>query len=360
MHKFQVKQCSLRVLLFWVIIFLTLGGCSTYSEMPTKALQSNLSHRGYPALSYYPSLETVAKPPSEEYFEEALSLEQVSELTLRYQPLVQAELQRLRLQQGRHLQSLLPSNPGLSYKKLSNAYKIEIDRTYMLELIGFLSTPWRTSIENSHYSEEKAIATIHILQQIHQSQVLYLRWMKERGVLSTLEDLYQSYQTLDAYAHSLWKAGNIPELDYQIEHLKFLESQQAIAVQKQKCQAALLQFSLSIGLPLQASILKARNLPMIPSKAPSQIGSKDFEHHLSIQAQKQKLCALSKSLGLQQITRWIPILDLNYHHESASEEASLRGFEVTLQIPLFDWGQAKSKQAQALVFKRSMDTQIHD
>jgi outer membrane protein TolC len=53
-------------------------------------------------------------------------------------------------------------------------------------------------------------------------------------------------------------------------------------------------------------------------------------------------------LGLTKATRFINLLDVGYMRNSFNEEPTReKGYEIELQIPLFDWGSARVARAEA-------------
>jgi outer membrane protein TolC len=69
---------------------------------------------------------------------------------------------------------------------------------------------------------------------------------------------------------------------------------------------------------------------------------------LDIQAARQQTANLAKSLGLTRTTRFLNVLDLGYVRNTDSGLPRGTGYELTLEIPLFDWGGARVAKAEAI------------
>jgi len=54
----------------------------------------------------------------------------------------------------------------------------------------------------------------------------------------------------------------------------------------------------------------------------------------------------ARSLGLAKTTRFINVLELGYQNNGSNELPTQRGWEVTLELPLFDWGDARVARAE--------------
>ena len=73
---------------------------------------------------------------------------------------------------------------------------------------------------------------------------------------------------------------------------------------------------------------------------------------VDLQIARIELDALAKSYGLTQATRFVNLLDVagiaNDIKDAATGETTReRGFEVEFQIPLFDFGEVRVRQAEA-------------
>jgi outer membrane protein TolC len=73
-----------------------------------------------------------------------------------------------------------------------------------------------------------------------------------------------------------------------------------------------------------------------------------LRNRLDIQAAMLDNEHTAASLGLTRGTRFINVLDLAAVRESASGQPQARGYELTLEIPLFDWGTASVARAEAV------------
>jgi outer membrane protein TolC len=57
--------------------------------------------------------------------------------------------------------------------------------------------------------------------------------------------------------------------------------------------------------------------------------------------------ALAKHLGLTRRTRLINVLELGVISNSSNEAPLQRGYEISFELPLFDWGQTRVVQAES-------------
>jgi outer membrane protein TolC len=91
-------------------------------------------------------------------------------------------------------------------------------------------------------------------------------------------------------------------------------------------------------------------LPDLPTSLPDRpsIEREAMARRLDLQAVKLQTEQTARQLGLTRTTRFINVLELGGHLNSSNEEHAHGGWEVSLELPLFDWGTARVARAQAL------------
>ncbi|WP_229424968.1 hypothetical protein [Massilia sp. Se16.2.3] len=67
-----------------------------------------------------------------------------------------------------------------------------------------------------------------------------------------------------------------------------------------------------------------------------------------MQAAREASASLAASLGLTRTTRFVNVLDLGVETKRETGEPRARGYEIALELPLFDWGGARVARAEAL------------
>ena len=112
------------------------------------------------------------------------------------------------------------------------------------------------------------------------------------------------------------------------------------------------QFQLPERLPdLPAEV---RNQPDIEAIALSQ--------RLDVQAAKLGAEQTAQNLGLTRTTRFINVLELGLVRNTSNEAPRQTGWEIGLELPLFDWGGARVARAEAIYMQalhRAAETAIN-
>jgi outer membrane protein TolC len=102
------------------------------------------------------------------------------------------------------------------------------------------------------------------------------------------------------------------------------------------------------------------DLPAAPNEQPD-IEQRAIAQRLDVQAARIASEQTARTLNLTRTTRFINVLDLGVQRNSSNEAPTQRGWEVTLELPLFDWGTARTARAEAVYMQslqRAADTAI--
>ena len=72
--------------------------------------------------------------------------------------------------------------------------------------------------------------------------------------------------------------------------------------------------------------------------------------------------AVAANLGLSKATRFINVLEIGAFREVSNEAPVRRGYEISLELPLFDWGTSRVAKAEAMYMQavnRAAETAVN-
>jgi outer membrane protein TolC len=90
----------------------------------------------------------------------------------------------------------------------------------------------------------------------------------------------------------------------------------------------------------------------LPELAATPVDPADAErialaNRIDVQLAKRHTAAVAASLGLLRATRFVNVLEVGYTNESETGTPRKNGYEVEVEVPLFDWGDARIAGAEA-------------
>jgi outer membrane protein TolC len=103
------------------------------------------------------------------------------------------------------------------------------------------------------------------------------------------------------------------------------------------------------------------DLPVVADER-SDIEQRAMQSRLDVAGAKQNAESLAANLGLSKATRFVNVMELGVSRETSNEAPTRRGYEVLLELPLFDWGTSRIAKAEALYMQaldRAAETAIN-
>lgn len=145
-------------------------------------------------------------------------------------------------------------------------------------------------------------------------------------------------------------AGNWSQLDLLREQAFYADATGAVGRAAKEAVSAREKLTRLLGLwGSDAQYLLPERLPDLLATTLDlpQVEQLAIKDRLDIQAGQLQLKETAASLGLTKATRFINVLDLGAVRNSASGQRSAPGYELTVEIPLFDWGSARVARAES-------------
>ena len=89
------------------------------------------------------------------------------------------------------------------------------------------------------------------------------------------------------------------------------------------------------------------DLPKAPNDLPD-IEQTAMAQRLDVQAAKLGTEQVAKNLGLTRATRFINVLEIGAVRNSYTDAPTQRGYTISVELPLFDWGDARVAKAEVV------------
>jgi len=144
-------------------------------------------------------------------------------------------------------------------------------------------------------------------------------------------------------------AGNWSTLDYMRQQAFYAESVGRIANARRIAMHERERLARLLGLfGADVAYKLPDKLPDVPQQTEDvgDIEARAINERFDIQMGKAEMAGLARSLGLTRTTRFLNVLETSYFRNSATGQPRQTGYEISLEIPLFDWGDAKVARAE--------------
>ncbi len=250
-------------------------------------------------------------------------------------------------------------NPGFSFGRLSNNDMTKTERAVMLDLGGLLTMPLRRAIEERRFSQAQLQTALQVVRLAADTRRAYFQAVAANQSLMYMRQAAQATEASAELAARMAGVGNWSKLDHAREQVFHVEVTAQLARAEHAAKASRERLVRLMGLSGEsAQIRLPERLPALPGQPdmPQDIESAAIAQRLDVQIAKMETEYTARTLGLTRATRFVNVLEAGYQNKSESGESRADGYEVELSLPLFDWGTARTRRAEALYMRSLMRT----
>lgn len=268
---------------------------------------------------------------------------------------LQAAYQELGFAEAQLLEASLPPNPTIALSRLTGPVEIEVERKLVGNILAIAMLPARTEIARDRFHQSQLRAAEDTLRVATEARRNFYRAAAAREQVRYLEEAYASAEAGTTLARRLGETGAMNKLDQAREQVFHAEMAAQLATARQRAATERERLIRTLGLWGGDLDFRLPNrlpaLPAHPKTWPS-IEQDAVAHRFDLQIMRMEVQALAKSYGLTNATRFVSLLELagkdkNVTERETGESIRERGVEIEFQIPIFDLGEARVRQAEA-------------
>jgi outer membrane protein TolC len=242
-------------------------------------------------------------------------------------------------------------NPGFGFSRTHGGGEVEIERSLTVDLVATLTMPLSRRLEQRRFEQARLTVAAAIEQHAAQTRRAWVEAVAARQAVDYARRVNAAAEASAELTQRMAQAGNASKLDLAREQAFYAESSAALMRAGRDATAARERLTRLLGLWGQdASFALPERLPDLPA-APAElhdIERQAMERRLDIQAARLDAKATAATLGLTRTTRFVNVFELGYERNSETGKPSRRGYELSLELPLFDWGGARIARAEAI------------
>jgi outer membrane protein TolC len=287
----------------------------------------------------------------QEMLSQPLGMDDAVKVAVLANPGLQASYWKVGIAQADLAQAGRLPNPVFTYKHLANSGDVAIERTFTANLVGILTMPLASRLEARRFEQVKLEVAREIEQHARDTRIAWVEAVAANQALVYARQVEAAAEASAELAGRVARAGNMSQLDLAREQVFHAEIQASVARAGKHAVAAREKLTRLLGLwgkDTQYSL--PEHLPELPA-APATLEDVErmaLAQRLDVQAAKLDAETTASNLGLTKSTRLINVLDLGYVNETTTNAPTARGYELTLELPLFDWGGARVARAEGV------------
>ncbi|MGF6659463.1 outer membrane protein TolC [Paraburkholderia atlantica] len=336
------------------IATLFMAGCTTFSkDGGFNTVSSTASERLGKEVVYVKTDEDreAVFRRTQELLSKPLGMDDAVQVALLNNRGLQASYGELGISEADLVQAGRLPNPGFTFSRTHWSDGFGISRTFSMGVLAILTLPVATHIESQRFEQTRLETANAMLAVAADTRKAYVSAVAAEQAAVYAAQVKDSAEAGAELALRMRQAGNFSKLDYAREQAFYAESVAEVAKATQQSVSAREKLTRMMGLWGSGTQFKLpERLPDLPNDRPQLNDLEGFamRNRLDIQAAKQRTQSVASSLGLSKATRFINVLDVGYLNNFETDKGHERGYEISVEIPIFDWGSAKVARAEAI------------
>lgn len=267
---------------------------------------------------------------------------------------LQAAYNGLGIADAVRVQQSLPPRPAFEISRLSGAAEIELERQIVGSVLALATLPARTEIANARFHQAQLAAALETMRVAAEARRAYYRAVAAQQTVALLRNAGEATGTSAELSRRMKESGAMSKLDLSRQQLLHAELSADLA--RAEMRASSERERLIRVLGLSGSDLAFRvpaTLPALPARplAMRTVEQKALDERIDLRMARAEVEVLAKSYGLTKATRFVNVLEAGYLDKVVEEKATgerkrERGFAVAFEVPLFDFGEARVREAE--------------
>jgi outer membrane protein TolC len=280
-----------------------------------------------------------------------LSADNAVQVALLNNPGLQATYAELGIAEADLVQAGRMTNPHFAYLRTSEGDARKLEWALTFPIIDLLTMPLRSRIEGRRFEQVKLAVAGRMLDVATMTRNSWIDAVAAEERVRYLEQVKTAAEASATLAVRMEGAGNFNRLDRMREEVFHAETSAQLALARQAAVAGRERLTRLMGLSGDdVGFQLPERMPDLPADKPEfwDIEARAMTGRLDVRAAALETGSLAGSLGLTRATRFINVLEFGPAATKEDPEPWKRGFEVSLQLPLFDWGGARVARAEAI------------
>ncbi len=266
---------------------------------------------------------------------------------------LQASFEDLGISEADLVQAGRVANPRFTLRHAAIGAQYDIEETLTFNVLSLLTEPYAREIEMRRFAQVQGSVVVTVVQLANDTRQAYFSAVAAAESVHYLEQVKTAAEAGAELARRMRAAGNWNALDQAREQGFYDDAQRRMTQARWQQEAAAEKLRQLMGLSATQSELRlAQTLPELPQniEALPEVEGILLQNRIDLKVKRLRIDALAHNLGLTKATRFINVLDAGPTRVLQGDKSQpyQRGYEVSLEVPIFDSGGARVRRAEAL------------
>jgi outer membrane protein TolC len=346
------RRISPAMPLLWALV---LSGCASFSPDSGTGVVADLTGQTLKKNVVFvrtPDDEAVVRSAMARLLRRPLTADDAVQIALLNNKGLQAAYNELALAEADAVEQSLPPNPTFSLSRIAGDNASEIERQVIGDILALATLPFRSEIARERFRQAQLRAGLATLRLAADVRRAYYRALAANELSGLLQDAAEAAEATAFLATKLGETGSINKLDQARDQVFYAETTAELATVRREASSARERLARLMGLwGGDLNFTLPNRLPALPRKPLAQpyIEADAVGHRVDLQIARIEVMALAKALDLTQATRFVTLLNVAGIDRNTKEPETPafreRGLDVQFQIPIFDGGEVRLRQA---------------
>ena len=274
---------------------------------------------------------------------------------------LQAAFAELGAMEAQAVGASLPPSPTFSLSRLVASGELEIEREVLVNILGLLTLPRRRELAEGRFGQAQLRAAEAVLKLAADTRRAYHRAVASAEIVTFLEEAKTAAEASSELAKKLGETGALNKIGQAREDAFYAVFGAQLAAARLRKASDREQLTRLMGLwGDDINYRLPGKLKQLPSGAKSigEIEAEAVAKRIDLEIARMELDLLAKSYGLTRVTRFVNVLEVagrskfertlvpQTNGEELTDQTKWHGIDVQFQIPLYDFGEARTREAE--------------
>ncbi len=266
---------------------------------------------------------------------------------------LQAAYNELGIAEAVRVRQSLPPNPQVSILRVSGSVETELERQIVGDILALMTLPTRSQIAAERFRQAQLTAALETLRAASRARSAFYRAVAANQSIQLLTQAESAAGTSAQLAKRLGETGAMNKLDQAREQSFHADVATQLAMARERASSERERLIRALGLSGDLNFTMPKSLPPLPNRVlrMPQVEQAALDRRVDLQIARIELDLLAKSYGLTAATRFVNVLEGGYADRIKDEKETgvhshSRGFTVTFEIPVFDFGETRVREAE--------------
>lgn len=241
-------------------------------------------------------------------------------------------------------------NPTFSFGRLSGGGDVEIERAILFDVLGLLTMPVAREVGQRRFEQAQYRAAYDAVGLAADVRRAYFEAVAAQELAKFFQQVKETAEVSNELARRMLQAGNFNKLTQMREQAFYADATAQLARARHQATAEREKLTRLLGLQgEQLNFQLPERLPDLPARPTESQHAEQtaMDTRLDVQMARRSTETTARSLGLTKTTRVVNVLEVGYQNKSETGSPRSNGYEIELELPLFDFGITRVARAEA-------------